>query len=50
MYQGRQKGTTKAQPNRAAQLRSQGLTLREIASALRVSPRTAARYLRTTAS
>ena len=45
VYRGRQKGTTKARPSRAAQLRSQGLRIQEIATALGVSTRTASRYL-----
>ena len=44
-YQGRRAGTTSADPNRAHELRRQGLTRPEIAKALGVSPRTAARYL-----
>jgi DNA invertase Pin-like site-specific DNA recombinase len=45
VYRGRQKGTHKAKPDRAKQLQRQGLKIGEIASALQVSPRTAARYL-----
>lgn len=44
-YRGRQPGTTKAAPARARQLRSQGLTDAEIASALNVTRRTIQRYL-----
>jgi DNA invertase Pin-like site-specific DNA recombinase len=45
VYRGRQVGTMKGDPNRAVQLRQQGLTLPEIARALGVSSRTAARYV-----
>ena len=45
IYRGRQKGTTKSKPTRAAQLRKQGLTIPEIANALAVSDRTVFRYL-----
>jgi DNA invertase Pin-like site-specific DNA recombinase len=45
VYRGRQKGTTKAEPTRATQLRQQGLAIHEIAAALAVSTRTASRYL-----
>ena len=45
VYRGRQRGTTKAQPMRARQLRAQGLQLQEIATVLGISRRTAARYL-----
>jgi DNA-binding NarL/FixJ family response regulator len=44
-YHGRQKGTTKAPPQRAAILRQRGLTVLEIATALGVSERTVFRYL-----
>lgn len=44
-YKGRQPGTLKASPSRAAELRAQGLTLPEVARALGVSRATAARYL-----
>ncbi len=46
VYQGRQKGTTKAKPNRAVELRAKGLRLDEIAQALGTSRRTVQRYLR----
>lgn len=46
IYQGRRPGTTKANPERAAQLRAQGLTVDEIARALGVSKPTAFVYLR----
>ena len=46
VYRGRQKGTTKAKPNRAAELRAKGLKLDEIAQALGTSRRTVQRYLR----
>ena len=45
VYRGRQQGTTKAAPHRAQELRGRGLTVREIATALGVSDRTAFRYL-----
>jgi DNA invertase Pin-like site-specific DNA recombinase len=41
VYRGRQQGTTKASPHRAQDLRGRGLTVREIATALGVSDRTA---------
>lgn len=45
VYQGRKKGTTKATPERASELRDRGLTAAEIASALDISRRTVFRYL-----
>jgi DNA invertase Pin-like site-specific DNA recombinase len=48
-YKGRQKGTTKAKPNRARELRDRGLSIREITHALGVSERTVLRYLATPA-
>jgi DNA invertase Pin-like site-specific DNA recombinase len=45
VYRGRQRGTTKALPRRARELRERGLTAQEIATALGVSRRTAFRYL-----
>jgi DNA invertase Pin-like site-specific DNA recombinase len=45
VYHGRQKGTTKGKPDRARQLRDQGLSVSEIAHALAVSDRTVFRYL-----
>jgi len=45
IYHGRQKGTTKALPKRANDLRMQGLRVPEIASALGVTQRTVFRYL-----
>lgn len=45
VYRGRQKGTTKATPDRALELRGRGLTDREIATALGISRRTVQRYL-----
>ena len=45
VYHGRQKGTAKALPQRAATLRQRGLTVLEIATALGVSERTVFRYL-----
>ena len=44
-YKGREPGARKASPQRAKDLRAQGLQVREIAAALGVSERTAARYL-----
>lgn len=44
-YKGRQQGSFKASPRRAYQLRNQGLTIAEIASALGTSRRTVGRYL-----
>jgi DNA invertase Pin-like site-specific DNA recombinase len=45
VYLGRQKGTTKATPGRALELRASGLKVAEIATALGISRRTAMRYL-----
>jgi DNA invertase Pin-like site-specific DNA recombinase len=45
VYKGRAKGTTKAKPRQAQQLREQGLTVPEIANALSTSERTVWRYL-----
>jgi DNA invertase Pin-like site-specific DNA recombinase len=45
VYHGRRKGTTKGKPDRARQLRDQGLSVSEIAHALAVSDRTVFRYL-----
>jgi len=45
VYQGRQKGSTKARPKRARALKEKGLTVPEIARALQVSERTVFRYL-----
>ena len=45
VYQGRRKGTTKALPERACELRGQGLKILEISNALGVTPRTVFRYL-----
>ena len=44
-YRGRQRGTTKAKPNRARQVRARGHTVQEVATALGVSKRTALRDL-----
>lgn len=46
-FAGRQQGTTKARPQRAQELKQQGLTPPEIANALGTSLRTVWRYLRT---
>ncbi len=45
IYKGRQRGTTKAEPSRAKQLRAKGLTTTEIAEALGTTMRTVQRYL-----
>ena len=45
VYRGRRKGTTKATPTRAQELRANGLTDGEIATALGISRRTVQRYL-----
>lgn len=45
VFLGRKRGTTKAQPNRAQQLRANGLKVLEIAQALGTSKRTVLRYL-----
>jgi hypothetical protein len=45
-YKGRQVGTTKAQPERAKELRDLGLSAEEVARSLGVSRNTAFRYLR----
>lgn len=45
VYLGRQKGTTKATPARARDLRDSGLKVDEIATALGISRRTTIRYL-----
>lgn len=45
VYTGRQPGTTKAKPDRAKELKAQGLKNAEIASAMGVSPRTVSNYL-----
>lgn len=50
VYTGRKNGTTKATPQRAAELRSRGLNDTEIATALGVSRRTVQRYLRAAAN
>lgn len=49
VYRGRRKGTTKAKPTRAHELRAQELTIPEIANALGVSQRTVFRYLQESA-
>lgn len=46
IYKGRLKGTTKAKPQRARELREQGLTIPEIAKALGTSEQTIFRYLK----
>lgn len=45
VYQGRKRGTTKAVPTRAKELRERGLTVAEIAQALGTNKRTVHRYL-----
>lgn len=45
VYRGRKSGTKIAQPERAKELRSQGLKIKEISSALGVSSSTVNRYL-----
>jgi len=45
MFKGRQKGTTKGKPERAGELKAQGLTAPEIAKAMGTSLRTVWRYL-----
>jgi DNA invertase Pin-like site-specific DNA recombinase len=45
VYKGRKRGTTKAKPDRAKQLREKGLTMDEIATALNVTRMTVHRYL-----
>lgn len=46
VYTGRKKGATKAQPQRARELKQQGLKVREIANALNIAPRTVYSYLK----
>ena len=46
VYNGRKKGTFKAAPVRAQELRSRGLRIDEIATALGTSRRTVLRYLK----
>jgi DNA invertase Pin-like site-specific DNA recombinase len=46
VYAGRKKGTTKAAPLRAQELRLKGLKISEIATALATSTRMVQRYLR----
>jgi DNA invertase Pin-like site-specific DNA recombinase len=45
VFLGREKGTTKAKPSRAWELRANGLRVQEIAQALGTSARTVQRYL-----
>jgi len=45
VYKGRVRGTTKAKPSRACELKNKGLSTSEIASALGTSQRTVRRYL-----
>jgi len=45
VYQGRVRGTTKQEPQRARELRDKGLQAPEIATALGTSERTVWRYL-----
>lgn len=46
VYKGRKKGTTKAPPSRAMELRQRGLTVAEVAQALGTTKRTVERYLK----
>jgi DNA invertase Pin-like site-specific DNA recombinase len=46
VYKGRKRGTTKAKPQRARELRGKGMTLSEVAQALNVDRRTVSRYLK----
>ena len=46
VYRGRKRGTTKAAPVRAQELRAKGLKIAEIATAMGTSKRTIQRYLR----
>jgi DNA invertase Pin-like site-specific DNA recombinase len=46
VYKGRAKGTTKARPRRARELKGQGLTASEIARVMGISERTVRRYLK----
>lgn len=48
VYKGREPGARKASPERARELADRGNTSEEIAAALKISPRTVARYLKTT--
>lgn len=45
VYKGRRPGTSKADADRAKKLKAKGLTVAEVATALGISGRTAARYL-----
>jgi DNA invertase Pin-like site-specific DNA recombinase len=45
VYRGRHRGTTKAAPRRAGELRDRGRTVQEIAAVLGVGRRTVFRYL-----
>jgi DNA invertase Pin-like site-specific DNA recombinase len=45
LYTGRKKGSLKAKPERAKELRAKGLNAKEIANALQISERTIYRYL-----
>ncbi|MGH1377071.1 MAG: recombinase family protein [Alphaproteobacteria bacterium] len=46
IYTGRKKGSTKAKPERARELKAQGLKNKEIAKALSINVRTVGNYLR----
>lgn len=46
VYKGRARGSTKAEPKRARELKDRGLTTDEIAAAIGTSERTVRRYLR----
>ncbi len=45
VYKGRKKGITKGKPDRAQDLKKQGLSIEEISNAMAVSKRTVFRYL-----
>ena len=46
VYKGRKRGTTKARPQRARELRDKGMKLPEIAQVLNIDKRTVSRYLK----
>lgn len=49
VYRGRKKGSTKAKPKRACELRGRGLTVPEIAHVMGIGERTVYRYLKESA-